>query len=398
LDRQIALAIDQGMATWVGAWHPHQLASAPGRIELLGNHVDYNGGPVLAAAIDRRTVVVCEPSGSQEIEVVLQVPGDRLRIRISAQRSWRNTRENQEPADYVRGVVAALLARGRPVRGGRFVVTGDVPIGVGVSSSASLCVALTLAFSREPLLPRELVLTAQDAEHRAGTPCGTMDQSASIAGGIIRYDGATLETRMLEPDLGDHAFLVIDSGVRRALAHSSYPQRVVECREALSLIRDRLGSSHEHLAQVTTAELAQAARDGDGDWEWLLFRRASHVVSEVARVEAGEAALREGDWTTFGRLMQESGQSSAGDYAISHPVVEDLVLRVGAIPGVLGARMMGGGEGGSLLALVRTAPTEQVEEMVRAEVNRDVESGAPPRQVFACSFSGPASLRPLSQT
>ena len=137
-------------------------------------------------------------------------------------------------------------------------IAGDVPIGFGVSSSAALCVSLALALADGFAGPEEIVLLAQEAEHRAGTPCGTMDQSASVAGGVIAFDGATLGVERLSPSLGDHVFAVADSGVERSLGTSSYPRRVAESREALRTRAAALREEIPHLARSPSEQLAES--------------------------------------------------------------------------------------------------------------------------------------------
>jgi galactokinase len=360
--------------------------TAPGRVEVLGNHLDYNGGPVLAAAIDRRTMVVAEENRSDavELEVVFaDVDHSRPAILKPADLAdWRNATDSQTPSDFAKGVIAALLARHLPIRCSRFAVASSVPIGVGVSSSAALCVAITLALCETVLEEQNLVIIAQEAEHRAGTPCGTMDQSTSVAGGMIRFEGADLSTRELELDLKGHAFLVIDSGVRRSLVNSSYSRRVQECRHALTAINEILGTRYPDLASVRQKDLDRAAQAGSGRLEPVLLRRAQHVVSEVSRVNEGENALARSDWRQFGQLMTESGRSSAMNYEISHPVVEELVLQLIDIPGVLGARMMGGGEGGSMLALIEPDSGGNIRALAGAAVNQERREVSPLLPVY----------------
>lgn len=325
---------------------------APGRLELLGNHIDYNGGPVLAAAIDRFVVAAVDDQSTdgEDISVVMADAGDHQVVRHAPWilADWRNLQPPPGSHDYVRGVIATGLGRdGGSMRdGGRVAVAGDVPIGFGLSSSAALCVALTLALHEGEIEDRDLVLRAQEAEHRAGTPCGTMDQSASVGGGIIQYDGSTTTFERLNPDLGDLVFAVADSGVHRSLGESSYPTRVAESAEALAIVNQTLGANLENLASVTLDDLEQTPLTP------VLQRRVRHVVTETARVREGIRAVQRGDWTRFGQLMTESGRSSAIDYDISHPKVEELVAESLEVDGVLGARMMGGGEGGTALILL----------------------------------------------
>src|SRR3954470_2413978 len=209
-------------------WNPDGIAIAPGRIELLGNHIDYNGGPVLAAAIDRFIVVAIarETGREQTVRAIAADAPDEAVATLDAHAlaGWRNASPPPQSLDYVRGLLAGLQARERsslrPRLPASIAIAGDVPIGFGISSSAALCVSLALALADGFSGPEEVVLLAQEAEHRAGTPCGTMDQSASISGGVIAFDGATLAVERLSPHLGDLVFAVADSGVKRSLSTS----------------------------------------------------------------------------------------------------------------------------------------------------------------------------------
>jgi galactokinase len=380
-----------GSAVWGEAWGPDWYSFAPGRVEVLGNHLDYNGGPVLAAAIDRYTVVLADRSSSdsQAFEVLLADMDPAVSVAVAPDKigDWQNTVDLQQSADFVYGAVASLVARGKPTVAARIAVASSVPIGVGVSSSAALCVALVQGLAAETLAYEELVLIAQEAEHRAGTPCGTMDQAASVSGGMIRFDGADNSARQLNPDLEGHSFLVVDSGVKRSLVNSSYPRRVEECHVALDRINSLSATSYPSLASIPPTELAREMPVLEGSVERVLLRRVKHVVSEVQRVQDGEAALIRRDWNLFGQLMTESGRSSAADYEISHEVVEDLVQRLIETPGVLGARMMGGGEGGSLIALIEPDDRGEILRRVDSSVNSRSEQGAKPQSVYRFSFA-----------
>jgi galactokinase len=354
------------------AWVPDGLAIAPGRIELLGNHVDYNGGPVLAAAIDRFIVVAVanEPGREQTVRAVAADAPDEAMAMLDAGAlaGWRNASPPPQSLDYLRGLLAGLQAPERsslrPRLPASIAIAGDVPIGFGVSSSAALCVSLALALGDGFSAPEEIVLLAQEAEHRAGTPCGTMDQSASVSGGVIAFDGATLGVERLSPFLGDLVFALTDSGVERSLSTSSYPRRVAESQQALELARRKLGVAIPHLAAITQEQLV--ALDHDRALPESLLKRVRHVVEETARVAEGRAAMVAGDWTRFGQLMSDSGRSSATLYEISHPRVEELVAEALTVEGTLGARMMGGGEGGAALVLISRDAVPQLEETLRS--------------------------------
>jgi galactokinase len=368
---------------------------------LLGNHLDYNGGPVLAAAIDRFVVVLISESGSEEAVQIVAADAPALGVgalSIVNLVDWRNPAPPPEPFDYARGLAAATLARpGLGLSGPAQVsFAGDVPIGFGLSSSAALCVGLALALVEPPPPFRGLVLLAQEAEHRAGTPCGTMDQSASVAGGVIAYDGAALSVERLSPDLGALVFAVADSGVERSLGASSYPIRVDESRRALAHARRVLGVELPHLAALSAEQLAALGRSADPLPE-PLRSRARHVVTETARVREGIAALRAGDWPRFGALMIASGRSSAGDYAISHPRVEQLVTEALAVDGVLGARMMGGGEGGTALVLLPRDRVSALAASLRAGYYAQYGMADRGQLIHVCAFAPGATRIPLDQ-
>jgi galactokinase len=351
-------ALDAGRIAFGTTWQPTAGAYAPGRIEIIGNHLDYNGGEVIAGAIDRFLVVLTEHASEPGsiVATFADDPDADGAYRIDASLDWRNDGAPDAAGAYLRGAIAALQARDAidVTMGRRIAVAGSVPLGLGVSSSAAFCVALCLALASREFDPSELVLTAQEAEHRAGSPCGTMDQSASVGGNVIRFTGPAAWDPFIA-DLGDHLFVVVDSGVSRSLGASSYPVRVRECRAAAAAAPAVLGRDVASLADITPDELATLEQAPQETFDRVWTRRARHVVTEQARVLESVDVLQEGDWDRFGAIMTASGASSAGDYEISHPRVEDLVAECNAAPGVLGARMMGGGEGGAVLALLRKA-------------------------------------------
>ena len=365
-DRLAALAIEVeaiGRRSWGGSWTPEQRVIAPGRIELLGNHLDYNGGRVLAGAIDRVILLLgAAGDASDAIEVGFTDPEteDHVLDRLEPSRltDWQRDSPPDSPTDYVRGAIAALTAANLAVRPSwRLAFGGNLPVGLGVSSSAALSVGLVLQLAVDPPDPRDTILLAQAAENRAGVSSGTMDQAASVAGGVIRYDAATVSFEQLTPDLGDQVFVVVSSGVVHRLGESAYPVRVRETSELLAIAKRELGAEAPTNVASLTAEQVDRLQDA-GSIDGVLVDRARHVVSEARRVAAGYEALLAGDWPRFGKLMTESGRSSATDYDVSHPQLEELVAEANDVDGVLGARMMGGGGGGSILALVRHDRTE----------------------------------------
>jgi galactokinase len=392
-------AVDRALAaarrTWGRSWSPVALARAPGRLELLGNHVDYNGGKVLAAAINRDVICLVGRSSTAGIDVVVaDVGSEHAWLDAAELAGWHNQTGTPRSLDYVKGVIATGLAAGEVIRQGiSIAIAGDLPIGFGLSSSAALCVALTLALHRPTPDGRELVLRAQAAEHRAGTPCGTMDQSASVGGNVILFDGATVSWQAIVPDLGDFVFTVADSGVSRSLGASSYPTRVEESRTALATANRLLPRTYGSLSEIEQADLEWLLKTGDDAMPLVYKRRVRHVVTERERVAAGVEAMRAADWPRFGELMNASGASSADDYEISHPDVEQIVAIALATPGVVGARMMGGGEGGTALLLLEKRQTDAVRRRLdeRYYARRGMDAS---RAVRVFQFARGASLEP----
>ena len=309
-------------------------AAAPGRVNLIGDHTDYTGGFAMPAAIDRRTEVEIEPGG-EWVELVSDAEPEPARVPLDVDEP-----RSLDPAwaRYVGGVVAVV----RPEVGGRGTVRTTLPVGAGLSSSASLevAVALALGFVGTPL---ELALACQRAEHLAsGVPSGVMDQLASAsgrAGHALLIDCSSYEVEPVPlPDGVD--ILVAHSGQSRTLVGSAYAERRSECEEAAALIGP--------LREATAADVERLPAG-------LLRRRARHVVSENERVLAFADTLRTGDLHAAGRLMVQSHESLRDDFEVSTPALDQLVARLLATPGVYGARLTGAGFGGCVVALADPA-------------------------------------------
>jgi galactokinase len=343
-------AVKTGQMAFGSGWGPDRVAIAPGRIELIGNHIDYNGGPVLAAAIDRFVAVAAstDPGNAATLRAIAADAPDEGVVALDSREltGWRNAAGSLRTFDYARGLLAAMQERESPLSPrlpASSAIAGDVPIGLGLSSSAALCVALALALAAGMRTDRELVLLAQEAEHRAGTPCGTMDQSASVAGGVIAFDGASLGVEQISPALGDLVFVVADSGIDRSLGASSYPARVAESREALEMARKALGVPIPHLAAVTPQQLI--ALDQMGVLSPHLMRRLRHIVAEAL-----------------------------------------------AVDGVLGARMMGGGEGGTALILLPAETLPHLDAALRSGYYRKRGMAEREGLLTRCAFAPGATL------
>ena len=337
---------------------PRWIAAAPGRVNLIGEHTDYNDGFVLPMAIDRYVVVAADssPDGTCGATLYSAALDQTTTIAVAppfapGAVAW---------AHYVQGVVAGCREAGLNARPFEAVVVSDVPQGGGLSSSAALEVAVATlieAMTGSPLEPLQKALLCQKAEHDfAGVPCGIMDQCSSVMG----QDGALLLldcrartvslTPLADPDV---VALIVNSNVKHELNDGGYAVRRRQCEEAAAL----LGAAA--LRDVTVQHLEQARNQLDA----VHYRRARHVVTENARTVEAADAIRRGDWPTVGRLMIESHASLRDDFEVSCGELDWLVALAtegGAENGVIGSRMTGGGFGGCTISLVRRSALDAV--------------------------------------
>jgi galactokinase len=332
---------------------PDAVADAPGRVNLLGEHTDYNDGFVLPAAITQRTRVAMRRNGTDAFSLHAQELGQTVRFSFDAP-------PTEHFATYVYGCLALARAQRADVPGLDIEVSSQVPMGVGLSSSAALEVA-TLRCLRQLLdLPFDDVLIAQLAQRAeieyAGVRCGIMDQMASSLAGTDRavlIDTRTLERREVPLPAGS-AVLVLDSGVARTLAGSGYNQRRAECEAAAGAL------GVPSLRDVQRLEDIEKLEDD------VLRRRARHVFTENARVLQAAGSR---DAHAFGRLMNGSHASLRDDYEVSTPELDLLVRWLQSEEGVFGARLTGAGFGGACVALCRSDAVHQVAASVLEKYN-----------------------------
>ncbi|ERH11723.1 MAG: galactokinase, partial [halophilic archaeon J07HB67] len=348
---------------------PTVLSRAPGRVNLVGGHVDYNDGIVLPAAIDRATVVAARPRTDETVRVHSTRMDETVTTQIGADREdWAAyvvgtatvlANDTRGSGDAETGVEAQDGADGRASSavsdgtdddafGADLVVGGDVIVGAGVSSSASLEVAVAgaldavheLGYSRADLA--DVCWRAENEE--VGMACGIMDQFASAlgrAGHALRIDCRSRDVRAIP--FRDAAVLVIDTTVAHELTESGFNDRVRECHEATARLDELLGKRVRSLRDVTPTEVAANA----DTLEEPLARRARHVTTEIRRVRAATEALAAGDTGRVGSLLRESHRSLREDYEVSCRELNAVVDVLDDTDGVFGARMVGGGWGGS---------------------------------------------------
>ena len=344
---------------------PGWLAVAPGRVNLIGEHTDYNDGYVLPVAIDRYVAAAASPAVSRADGLrfyseamngtVDLVPGDRA---SAGDPSWAN---------YLRGVVWGFAARGAIPAAIDVTITSDVPVGGGLASSAALEVAtatLLEVVTGEHLDPHEKARLCRRAEHDfAGVPCGVMDQLVSVLGdarGALLID-CRLESSILVPFADPKVDLLIaNSNVKHALADGAYVTRRAQCSEAAR----QLGIPALRDATPAMVEASDALRDP------TLRRRARHVTTENARTLAAAGLLASRDYGAAGALMYASHRSLRDDFEVSCMELDalvDIARAIGAEGGVFGARMTGGGFGGCTITLVRSDRTAEVQAVLRRE-------------------------------
>ena len=340
-----------------GVWH------APGRVNLIGEHTDYNDGFVLPFALAQGVSAAAAPCGGDVLELCSrQFPGDPLRVDLGSLApgsvsGW---------AGYCAGVAWALREAGYAIGGARLAIDSDLPNGAGLSSSAAIecatAIALTGLAGVEVALP-ELARLAQRAENDfVGMPSGIMDQAASlecVRGHALLLDCRSLEISQIPLDMAAAGLelLVLDTKVRHELADGQYADRRRACERAAALL------GVPALRDVTSLDMLGSLDDE------LLRRRARHVVTENQRVRTVVALLRGGAVAEAALLLRDSHQSLRDDFGVSWPqadVAVDTALRTGA----LGARMMGGGFGGSVIALVPLSVSDVVVAATADEFRR----------------------------
>jgi galactokinase len=358
---------------------PAGLSEAPGRVNLIGEHTDYNQGFVLPVAIDRTVALAFAPRDDGRVRAYSLDfdQGDEFAL------ADIHRLESDSWANYLRGVALVLQDSGHRLTGLDLVVQGEVPIGAGLSSSAALEVATVGAFAAASGLAlddRDKALLAQRAENEfVGVACGVMDQMAAVFGRAdhaLRIDCRSLETDAVPLNLESHGLrlVVANTGVRRALTASAYNQRREECSRAVEMLFVLLrGRRPRSLRDITLRDLSINGRFLPED----VLRRARHVVSENARVLATVDALARGDLAEVGRLFYASHESLARDYEVSSPELDLMVELARSLEGVVGARMTGAGFGGCTVNLVHAdaidAFGEHVIEAYRARTGLPAE-------------------------
>jgi galactokinase len=339
-----------------------RLFRAPGRVNLIGEHTDYNDGFVLPMAIKHGTVV----AGAKRADRRVRVHSLNFNESAEFDLDRPGNRKRGVWLDYVEGVAQALLGHGLRLSGADLALTSDIPIGGGLSSSAALEMSVGTALvgiSGEEINRITLALAGQEAEHNyVGMKCGIMDQfiaSMGKAGHALLIDCRKLEGTLIPLGIKNMTVVVCDTRVKHALASSEYNTRRGECEQGVSILREVLPGVRA-LRDVKSSDLDRFQER----FPKVVLRRCRHVVSENERTLAAVKALQAGDAEEMGRLMAASHKSLRDDYEVSCRELDILVESAQSVPGVAGARMTGGGFGGCTVNLVSKDALEVFSETV----------------------------------
>ncbi len=334
---------------------------SPGRINIIGEHTDYNGGFVLPAAIDKAVYVAVSKRSDLRICLYAEDYQERYEVELSerapTEKHWPN---------YILGVVDQMVQRGHVIEGFNLYIDGDIPLGAGLSSSAAVECATTLALNELFALdiPRlEIPKIGQLAEHTyAGVKCGIMDQFASTFGKkdhVIKLDCRSLEFEYVPLKLDGYTIVLFNSNVKHSLASTAYNTRREQCEQAVEWIR----ANHPEVDSLRDANVAMLdAYVKERDTE--VYTKARFVVEEIERLQLACKSLQEGDIPLLGRYMFDTHDGLSKAYEVSCPELDFLVDIVRPLPQVLGSRMMGGGFGGCTINIVESAYVDELVTLI----------------------------------
>ena len=344
------------------------LVKSPGRINIIGEHTDYNGGLVMPAAINKAVYVAIAEREDNEIHLFSESYQEKhignIKDVKKSEKSWAN---------YILGVVDGFLKRDFALTGFNLYIYGDVPLGAGLSSSAAIecATAYALAHIHQINIPKkDLALIAQKAEHEfSGVNCGIMDQFASVFGKedyAMMLDCQTLEYEYIPLKLEGYKLLLFNTNVKHSLSDSAYNKRRSQCEQGVSWIK----AYHPSVACLrdATEEMLLAYVKPKDD---KVYSKCSYVVAEIDRVKKAASALKSGNLTKLGQLMFETHDGLSKAYEVSCKELDFLVDQVRALDEVLGARMMGGGFGGCTINIVEEEKIDQLISKISAAYLRE---------------------------
>ena len=343
---------------------PRWIAAAPGRVNVIGEHTDYNDGFVLPMAIERHAIMAADAAGTPGAVSIYDM---QFKETITIDVSKPVTKGEPKWSNYIRGVLAGFQGRGVKIPALDVTFLSTVPLGGGLSSSAALevCTAtLVEAVTGKPVAPVEKALLCQKAEHDfAGVPCGIMDQFISTLGReghLLLLDCRTRKTELVPMDDPSVALLVINTNVKHELSGGEYAERRAQCEEAARSL------GVKSLRDATAEQL----ESGKSKMSETVYRRARHVIGEIARAVRAAEGIRQSDWVGAGHLMSASHAALRDDYEVSCAeldAVVEIAEAIGLKGGVYGCRMTGGGFGGCCVALVKANCADTITRKIAAD-------------------------------
>ncbi|MGA9639077.1 galactokinase [Flavobacterium sp.] len=330
---------------------------SPGRINIIGEHIDYNDGYVLPAAIDKIICFAFEKNNTKTANIHAIDLGESFEIEVNAKPELTDT----VWTNYLRGVLNQLQLKGYSIEGFNCVFSSNIPSGSGLSSSAALECGFLYGINELfnlNIKPIDIALMGQSAEHWVGINCGIMDQFSSVMGQenkVIKIDCKTLDYTYHEANFVDYSLILFDSNVKHSLFTSEYNTRRIECGEGLDVIKTNYPEikSFRDCNETHVTSLKDKMTDN-------VYRRSLYVVKEISRVIQACEALDKGDILTLGKLMFETHDGLSNDYEVSCAELDYLVALAKEEENVIGSRLMGGGFGGCTITLVRKGSEEAV--------------------------------------
>jgi galactokinase len=348
---------------------PKWIAAAPGRVNVIGEHTDYNDGFVFPMAIDRYTVIAAAPLEGKTNRIQLRSTSGEGVAEIDLAQTLHPAKKGTW-YNYPLGVIAGFQSRGIKLPAFQALIHSTVPLGGGLSSSAALEVAtatLIETITGQKLDPVEKALLSQKAEHEyAGMPCGIMDQFISVMGKkdhLLLLDCRSRKTELIPMTDPSIELLITNTNVKHELTGGEYAKRRSQCEEAARVLQVKS-------LRDADASMLEAAKP---KMDETVFRRARHVISEIERTVHAAEGVRASNWPTVGQLMYASHFSLRDDYEVSCPeldTVVDIAESIGATGGVYGCRMTGGGFGGCTVALVQSDKVKSISDRIGAEYER----------------------------
>jgi len=344
------------------------IVAAPGRVNLIGEHTDYNQGFVLPGAVDKKIYMGIAENNTNTVNIYAR----------QFNNSFSFSLDDLQPVKgwptYLVGVSFYMLKAGATIRGMDVIIDGDIPVGAGMSSSAALCSAYGSAINEifnNGLSRMQLALIGQKTEHHfAEVQCGIMDQFASMhgkAGHVMKLDCRNLEYEYIPFDFPDHKIVLVNSMVSHSLASTEYNTRRLQCEEGVRILQNFLTRDVHSLRDITISELETNREKLPEE----VYRRCYYILNENMRLLKGCELLRKNDLDGFGKLMYQSHEGLSKWYEVSCPELDFLAEKARDYPGVSGSRMMGGGFGGCTINIVPKAILDDFQENMHAAYTKE---------------------------